>query len=316
LTSIAIPEGVTSIGDFAFDDCSSLTSIDIPDGVTSIGSAAFAGCSSLKSVHITDFSAWCKIAFSNSSSNPLCYAEKFYLNNQELTELTIPADIKQIKNYAFCGYGNLKKVIINDGVTSIGVGAFYNCSSLTSIAIPEGVTSIGDFAFDDCSSLTSIAIPESVTSIGNYAFASCYSLKSVHITDLSAWCKITFSNSSSNPLNRTGVKLYLNNEELTELTIPADIKLIKNYAFYGYKALTKVTMGEGVTSIGEWAFVSCSSLTQVYCYGITPPTIDASSYSSFDSSKYGKTLYVPKGRLSVYQSSSWADFFGTITEMD
>jgi hypothetical protein len=142
-------------------------------------------------------------------------------------------------------------------------------------------------------------------------------LKSVHITDLSAWCKITFSDSSSNPLNRTGVKLYLNNEELIELTIPADIKLIKNYAFYGYKALTKVTMGEGVTSVGIHSFRECSSLTQVYCYGTTPPTINPSSTnSSFNGSSDKRTLYVPKGYLSAYQSSSWANYFGTITEMD
>jgi hypothetical protein len=141
-------------------------------------------------------------------------------------------------------------------------------------------------------------------------------LKSVHITDLSAWCKITFGSYCSNPLNN-GAKLYLNNEELTELTIPADIKQIKNYAFYGYKALTKVTMGEGVTSVGTQSFRECSSLTQVYCYDTTPPTINPSSTnSSFNGSKDGRTLYVPKGYLSAYQSSDWASFFGTITEMD
>ena len=248
-----------------------MTSIYIPDSVTSIGDRAFHGCSSLKSVHITDLSAWCKITFSYASSNPLYYAEKLYLNNQELTEIVIPADVKQIKDYAFYGYKNLMKVIMNDGVTSIGSGAFLGCSSL----------------------------------------------KSVHVTDLSAWCKITFSDSSSNPLNRTGVKLYLNNEELTELTIPADIKQIKNYAFYGYKALAKVTMGEQVTSVGIQSFRDCSSLTQVYCYGTTPPTINPSSTnSSFNGSKDGRTLYVPKGYLSAYQSSSWANYFGTITEME
>ena len=294
LLDIVLPVGVTSIGDYAFHSCSSLASIDIPEGVTSIGNYAFDGCSYLKSVHIKDLLAWCKITFSNSSSNPLkCTGVKLYLNNEELTELTIPADVKQIKDYAFYGYNNLKKVIMNDGVTSIGEWAFY-----------------------DCSSLTSIDIPESVTSIGYYAFANCFSLKSVHITDFSAWCKITFSDSYSNPLKQ-GAKLYLNNQELTEIVIPADIKQIKNYAFYGYKALTKVTMGEGVTSVGIQSFRECSSLTQVYCYGTTTPTIYTSSTnSSFNGSKDGRTLYVPKGYLSAYQASSWANYFGTITEME
>ena len=194
----------------------------------------------------------------------------------------------------------------------IGGHMFHECGNLQDIVLPVGVTSIGDEAFYRCSSLTSIAIPEGVTSIGEGAFSRCYSLKSVHITDLSAWCKIIFSNSSSNPLNQ-GAKLYLNNQELTEIVIPADIKQIKNYAFYGNKALTKVTMGEQVTSVGIQSFRECSSLTQVYCYGTTPPTVDV---VSFYGSKDGKTLYVPKGYLSVYQSSSWVLCFGTITEMN
>ena len=76
-------------------------------------------------------------------------------------------------------------------------------------------------------------------------------------------------------------------------------------------------MGEGVTSVGIHSFRNCSSLTQVYCYGTTPPTINTySADSSFNWAKDGKTLYVPKGYLSAYQASSWADFFGTIMEMD
>ena len=279
LQDIVLPVGVTSIGKDAFYYCSSLTSIDMPESVTSIGNYAFSYCSSLASIDI-------------------------------------PEGVTSIGNGAFSGSSSLTSIAIPEGVTSIEAGAFLGCSSLTSIVIPEGVTSIGDYAFYGCSSLTSIVIPESVTSIGKCAFPDCSSLKSVHITDLSAWCKITFSDSSSNPLNQ-GAILYLNNQELTEVVIPADIKQIKNYAFYGNKALTKVTMGEQVTSVGVQSFRECSSLTQVYCYGTTPPTINTSSAnSSFNGSKDGRTLYVPKGYLSAYQSSSWANYFGTITEME
>ena len=233
-----------------------------------------------------------------------------------MTSIDIPEGVTSIGARAFDGCSSLTSIDIPEGVTSIGDYAFRNCSSLTSIDIPDSVTSIGYETFYYCSSLTSIAIPEGVTSIGDSAFLGCSSLKSVHITDLSAWCKIIFRNSSSNPLNQ-GAKLYLNNQELTELTIPADIKQIKNYALYGNKALTKVTMGEGVTSVGVKSFRECSSLTQVYCYGTTPPTINTSSAnSSFNGSSDKRTLYVPKGYLSVYQSSSWANYFGTIKEMD
>ena len=143
LTEYTIPEGVTSIGDYAFEDCSSLASVTIPDSVTSIGVAAFEDCSSLASV-------------------------------------TIPDSVTEIGNYAFAYCYHLTSINIPDSVTSIGDSAFRACESLTSITIPDSVTSIGDSAFDYCSSLTSIDIPNSVTSIGNYAFSGCSSLTSVY----------------------------------------------------------------------------------------------------------------------------------------
>ena len=185
-----------------------------------------------------------------------------------------------IGNAMFLLCGNLQDIVLPEGVTSIGGGAFSGCSSLTSIDIPESVTSIGDYAFRDCSSLASIDIPEGVTSIGNYN---------------------TFEGCSS----------------LTSIAIPEGVTSIFSCTFEGCSSLPSIAIPEGVTSIGERAFRNCSSLTQVYCYGTTPPTINTSFwYPSFNGSSYKRTLYVPKGYLSVYQSSSWADFFGTITEMD
>ena len=120
---------------------------------------------------------------------------------------------------------NVKKVVIEDGVTSIGAYAFYECSSLTSITIPDGVTSIGISAFRNCSSLTSITIPDSVTSIGNSAFYYCKSL--------------------------------------TNITIPDSVTSIGNFAFYNCRGLTSITIPDSVTSIGESAFSNCSSLQTI-----------------------------------------------------
>ena len=183
LTSITIPDGVTSIGDYAFRGCSSLESITIPEGVTSIGIWAFDDCSSLAAVDITDISAWCNIVFQSSYSNPLYYAKKLYLNGELITDLTIPEGVTSIGTDAFYYCSSLTSITIPDSVTSIGSSAFYKCSSLTSINIPDSVTSIGDFAFSGCSSLTSITIPEGVTSIGWYAFSGCSSLTSITIPD-------------------------------------------------------------------------------------------------------------------------------------
>ena len=138
---------VTSIGDAAFFDCSSLTSIDIPDGVTSIGDEAFAYCSSLESIDIPD-------------------------------------SVTSIGDEAFAYCSSLESIDIPDSVTSIGDGGwgstFEGCSSLTSIDIPGSVTSIGEWTFYGCSSLESIDIPDGVTSIGKSAFYGCSSLTTVN----------------------------------------------------------------------------------------------------------------------------------------
>ena len=110
-----------------------------------------------------------------------------------------------------------------------------------------------------------------------------------------------------------GDSMFLQCDNLQDIVLPVGVTSIGDYAFEGCSSLTSIAIPEGVTSIGYNAFYGCSSLTQVYCYGTTPPTFAS---SSFNGSKDGKTLYVPKGCVSAYQSSSWADFFGTITEME
>lgn len=126
---------VTGIGTQAFYDCAELTSITIPESITNIGTSAFLGCANLTEVHIADITAWCKIPFSNDSSNPLLYARHLYLNGEELTELKIP-----------------------EGITQLSRNVFLNCLSLTSVEIPGAITSIGNQAFYGCNNLTSITV--------------------------------------------------------------------------------------------------------------------------------------------------------------
>ena len=305
LTNITIPNSVTFIDDYAFYDCTSLTNVAIGNGVTLIGFNTFGNCSSLKGVYISDLSAWCKIDF-GYDGNPLCYGAKLYLNNTEVTELTIPSDITKIKSCTFSGYKSLTSVTIPDSVTSIESSAFLGCSSLASVTIGNGVTSIGSRAFSDCSSLaefngkyasadkrclvidgvlhsfapaglTEYTIPNGVTSIGNYAFYDCSSLTSV--------------------------------------TIPDGVTSIGECAFIECSSLTSVTIPDSVTSIGAAAFCNCSSLTEVYCKPSTPPAGNSAMFYNYGYSSY--KIYVPRESVDAYKAAEyWNDYADYIVAYD
>ena len=163
ISSVTIPNSVTSIGWAAFCRCSGLTSVTIPNSVTSIGDYAFGGCTDLTSIDIPNSVTCINGAFCDCSG---------------LTSVTIPNSVTSI-NGAFSGCSGLTSVTIPNSVTSIGDYAFNECTGLTSIEIPNSVTCIGDWAFCGCSGLTSVTIPNSVTNIGAYAFAYCTGLSYV-----------------------------------------------------------------------------------------------------------------------------------------
>lgn len=167
LTSVSIPNNITSIGAYAFYNCFNLTNISIPANVTSIGDGAFYYCSSLTSISIPN-----GITSINDGVFNYCNG---------LTSISIPNSVTSIGTFAFTNCFNLTNIVIPNSVTSIGDGAFSSCFNLTSISIPNNITNISAYAFSSCYSLTSILIPNSVTSIGTFAFSSCYSLTNISI---------------------------------------------------------------------------------------------------------------------------------------
>ena len=208
---------VTLIGSDAFRDCSSLTSITIPESITSIGLTAFYNCPNLKRVNISNLSVWYKILF-NDWGNPLCNGANLYVNDELVTDIVIPSDITSVNPYLFHGCTSIRSVVIPKGVTSIGDVAFCDCSSLTSIIIPESVTSIGYGIFSGCSSLTSITIPEGVTSIRGSVFSGCSSLTSITIPE---------------GVISIGEYVFYGCSSLTSITIPESVASIGYEAFYG-----------------------------------------------------------------------------------
>ncbi len=256
-TEYRIPNSVTSIGDGALQNCSSLTSIHIPDSVTSIGDGALQNCSSLTSIVIPD-------SVTSIGDDAFSYCDS-------LTSVTIGNGITSIGYEMFDGCTSLASVTIGNGITSIGYEMFAGCTSLTSIHIPDSVTSIGGYAFDDCSSLTSINIPDSVTSIGNSAFSSCHALTSIHIPDSMtsiggnafAYCSHLKSISLPASLQKIEYDTFLDCVSLTEVTIPNGVTEIESNAFLGCESLRKITIPGSVQTVGEYAFQGCAALESI-----------------------------------------------------
>ena len=293
-TQIVLPPnykgGNYVIGDNVFKDNTTITSIAIPSSVTGFGNDVFYDCTGLNAVYIHDLTSWCNIDFANYSANPLVRAKNLCLNGETVTELVIPDNISEIKQYTFLNCSTLTKVTIPGSVTTLGNYAFSGCVELADVTIPNSVTSIGECAFQNCTPLAEIIIPNSITKIGDKAFFECKNLKSVincseliiekgsvenGMVGFYADEIINLPNNFDSIVGDfvfaviDGVNTlvsYIGND--SEITLPDNYKgetyVIGENAFEENTTITKVTIPNSVTSIGDNAFYGCTGLTAVY----------------------------------------------------
>ena len=267
LTNINIPKSVTFIGLYAFT-CSGLTSINIPEGVTSINCWTFEGCTNLTSVKIPEsvttisyyaFSKCRNLTSINIPDSLTTIDNHAFEDCSGLTSIKIPESVTTISDNAFYGCSGLTSINIPNGITSIESSTFAGCSSLTSINIPDSVIYIKSRAFEGCSSLTSINIPDSVFSIDNHAFEGCSSLTSINVA-------------SNNPMYSSENGILYNKNKTEVIFIPDGIEPqlfiydngTKCYGWVGNKEkCTEVVIPDGVTSIEVRAFSGCNNLTSI-----------------------------------------------------
>lgn len=247
IQSVIIGEGVTSIGDYAFYECSNLASATVPESVTSIGAYSFSSCRSL-TLTIPE--------------NVTRIGEYAFYGCQKLTSAVIPEGVTSIGDFTFSGCYKLATLVIPKSVTSIGDYAFESCRSLESVTIPEGVTSIGYSAFKECEKLASVTLSASVTSIGKSAFYACDSLTSITVDANNA----KYASDERGALfdkDKTILIQYPAANTATSYAIPEGVTIIEEHAFCECESLVSVTIPEGVTSIGQFAFFDCNSLVSV-----------------------------------------------------
>ena len=255
LTEVTLPDGIAKIGEYTFQNRSSLETIIIPDGVTDIAKGAFSDCTSLRSITIPD-----SVTFID---------DKAFYGCISLTNITIPDSVTFICEETFYGCNSLTNIIIPDSVTSIGDNAFYGCGSLINITIPDSVAIIGEYAFSECSSLKGIIIPGSVTSVEQGAFYSCNNLASVTIpnsvTNIGEYafsgCSSLSSISIPDSVTCIGDSAFRDCSSLSSITIPDSVTSIGSNAFYGCDNLKSLTIPNSVTYIDDWAFPRYSNDT-------------------------------------------------------
>ena len=245
------PDGdtVVGIGYAAFARCSEITSISIPDTIQYVGQSAFAQCTSL------NFNVYEDANYLGNENNPYLILIKA---TEDKETYTIHENTKFIYSGAFANKTVLKSITVPSKVISIGAAVFSNCSALEEVVLPEGVIELGENAFYHCDALVNLRIPDSLEIVGNDTFAWCGNLNQTEYHGMH------YIGNENNPYL---VLMWADSEKISEnCVLHPDTKFIDDGAFSSCYALTSISIPASLLRVGDYAFDSCSNLTDVY-YG-------------------------------------------------
>lgn len=281
LTTVVI--NLPVVKKWTFCGCTSVETVTVTDQVRTIGEGAFADMKNLRSVAAPELEKWLAIELLGRGANPCSSGAALTLNGEMLTELVLTEGT--VKSYAFEGCSSLTSAVITGSAKVAGSFVFANCRhlaaatvneadnalnegtfsgaySLSEVHLSDSVSTIGANAFADCSSLGEISIPSTVREIGASAFKGCTALKNVAISNLSAWCSISFADVYSNPCTLAH-DLSINGIPVTVLMLPEAMTSLGSYVFSGCSNITELYVPYGMTRIGDSAFAGCTKLASV-----------------------------------------------------
>ena len=302
LVSIDLPDSLTSIGNSAFYGCSSLVLIDLPDSLTSIGNWAFGGCSSLVSIDLPvsltsigeyTFNRCISIVSIDLPDSLTFIGDEAFSDCSSLVSIDLPDSLLNIAGGTFAGCTSLVSIDLPDSLLNIGWSTFQGCSSLVSIDLPDSLISIGDYAFQWCSSLVSVDLPDSLISIEVGSFSSCSSLTTINV-----------SKDNQNFISLNGI-LY--NKDITtliqypagltdtEYSLPSTVTSIGDSAFAACINLVSIDLPDSLISIGDWAFDTCFSLGSIDL----PDSLTYLGEGAFKDCRYLVSIDLPNSLTSI-----------------